>query len=425
MNIYIAGIGGVGLGPLAMLAQDAGYQVTGSDLHKSDIIELLMARDIQANIGQDGSQIKKSHADQPIDWLVYSSALPNNHPEIEFARKHGIKTTKRADLIKQIVRDKNLKLIAVSGTHGKTTTTGMLIWLFEQLGFPVSYLIGTEISFGSPAEYQKTSEYFVYECDEFDRNFLEFKPDISLITTLDYDHPDTYPTRDNYLQSFRQFCNQSNLTVTWQSIADKLKSDGNLFVVSETNDMRAVTLPGHNQKNAWLAMSTMHRLGLIQNTQTDWQMLAERINKFPGTKRRFEKLADNLYTDYAHHPAEITSTIKMAQEINPNVVVVYQPHQNIRQHEIIKEGGYINCFDGVKKIYWLPTYLSREYQKPETLSQADLIKTLDDPNLAEPASMNDDLWQKVQKHCASGDLVLTMSAGDLDTWLRKSTNPKV
>lgn len=420
MNIYIAGIGGVGLGPLALLAQDAGYHVTGSDLNKSDITELLMDRDIKVNIGQDGSQIKKSHADKSIDWLVYSSALPDNHPEIEFARKRGIKTTKRADLIKQIIKDKDLKLIAISGTHGKTTTTGMLIWLFEQLGFPISYLIGTEISFGSPAEYQKTSEYFVYECDEFDRNFLEFKPDVSLITTLDYDHPDTYPTRNDYLQAFRTFCGQSKLVVTWQSIAGKLKFDSNLFVVSETNDMSIVTLPGHNQKNAWLAMSAIHRLGLIQNTLTDWQMLAERINKFPGTKRRFEKLADNLYTDYAHHPAEIASTIKMAQEINPNVVVVYQPHQNIRQHEIIKEGGYRNCFDEAKKIYWLPTYLSREYQKLETLSQTNLIKTLDSPSLAEPAEMNDDLWQEIQEHYTSGDLVLAMSAGDLDIWLRKS-----
>ena len=168
MNIYFSGIGGVGIGPLAMLALDAGYAVGGSDIKESDMTKLLSQRGANVRIGQDGSQIKSEHNKYPIDWLVHSSALADDHPELKFARDNKIRTSKRDEFINIILKEKNLSMLAVAGTHGKTTTTGMLIWLFKSLNIPFSYSVGTTLTFGPPAQYQNGSEYFVYECDEFD-----------------------------------------------------------------------------------------------------------------------------------------------------------------------------------------------------------------------------------------------------------------
>lgn len=421
MHIYFSGIGGVGLGPLALLALEAGYKVTGSDKTESELTKLLEDKGVEITYRQDGQCLADTHKDSPIDWFVYSSALPKDHPELVFAEKNNIKLSKRAEFLKLILKEKNLRLIAVSGTHGKTTTTGMLIWLFKQLGVPISYSIGTTISFGPPAAYVEGSEFFIYECDEFDRNFLNFQPSFSLITSLDYDHVDTYPTQEDYNYAFNDFINQSSFSFMWQEAADQLgiNDQNNLTILSPSDPGRnMITLPGeHNRRNAWLALSALH-----EALEVEPNKLVAYINNFPGTNRRFEKLAENIYSDYAHHPVEIAATIEMAEELNPKVVVIYQPHQNIRQHEILREDGYQHCFDKAATVYWLPTYLSREYQDLPLLSPTDLIATTSGKTHFEPSEMNDDLWRKIEAHQKAGDLVVGMSAGDLDYWLRQQSS---
>src|SRR3954468_16361308 len=124
MNIYFSGVGGVGIGPLVQIALDAGYTVQGSDATQSPLTHELQARGVTISIGQDGTFLQACHNDNPIDWYVYTAALPDNHPELLLARQLGIKTAKRDELLARIIQEKNLKLIAVAGTHGKTTTTG-------------------------------------------------------------------------------------------------------------------------------------------------------------------------------------------------------------------------------------------------------------------------------------------------------------
>jgi UDP-N-acetylmuramate--alanine ligase len=168
----------------------------------------LSARGITITTNQDGTFLSESHSTTPYDWFVYTAALPDTHPELVRAKELGIKTAKRDELIAHIIAEKNLKLIAISGTHGKTTTTGMIVWSLLQQNVPVSYSVGTTLSFGPSGAFNPESEYFIYECDEFDRNFLHFSPYLSLITSLDYDHPDTYPTESDYKAAFRSFINQ-------------------------------------------------------------------------------------------------------------------------------------------------------------------------------------------------------------------------
>jgi UDP-N-acetylmuramate--alanine ligase len=222
MHIYFSGIGGSGLSPLANLALDCGFEVSGSDREDSQNLEDLKNRGAKITIGQSTQEIEQTYQNQPFDWIVITSALSADHPHKLFAEQNQLKITKRHELINFILQEKNLKLIAVAGTHGKTTTTGMLVWIFKQLRIPVSYLIGTNISYGRSGEYAPDSQYFVYECDEFDRNMLHFKPFLSVVPSLDYDHPDTYKTEKDYCESFIQFFSQSQNVVSWQIVEDYL-----------------------------------------------------------------------------------------------------------------------------------------------------------------------------------------------------------
>jgi UDP-N-acetylmuramate--alanine ligase len=218
MHIYFSGIGGTGLAPLAHLALDCGYNVTGSDIEGSQNVQDLIKRGVKITIGQSQEEILTIHQQNPIDWIIATSALPQNHPHKSFATDNNIKISKRHELINQIVKEKNLRLIAVAGTHGKTTTVGMIIWIFKQLQIAVSYLIGTNISYGRSGEFALGSQYFIYECDEFDRNFLNFEPYLSIIPSLDYDHPDTYKTEKDYCEAFVQFMSQSRCVISWEVV---------------------------------------------------------------------------------------------------------------------------------------------------------------------------------------------------------------
>jgi len=413
MNIYFSGIGGVGIGPLAEIARDAGYSISGSDAEKSLMTDYLIAKGIKVHVGeQNGAYLKDQNEQTPIDWFVYTSATPQDNPELLLAKKLGIKTAKRDELISYIINDKNLKLIAVAGTHGKTTTTGMLIWTFKQLGIPVSYSIGTTISFGPSGRYDPNSEYFVYECDEFDRNFLRFEPYLSLITSVDYDHPDTYPTVEEYKSAFLEFVEKSKSSVLWEVDADYINSNHNTsWVLSDDEKMDLKIAGDHNRCNGTLVVKTIEKLGLDPNKKAN-----QYLESFPGTDRRFEKLSDNLYSDYGHHPVEIAATLQMAREISDNVVLVYQPHQNIRQHEIKDE--YTNQFELAESIYWLPTYLSREDPNLQVLTPEALIGNITNRESIKIAKLDDDLWSAVQDAILDDKLVLCMGAGSIDGWLR-------
>ena len=412
MNIYFSGIGGVGIGPLAEIANDAGYQVVGSDLEESLMTKELRTKGIKVNIGQDGIFLQNSHQNNPIDWFIYTSALPEDHAELGLAKKLGIRIAKRDELLAYIIKDKNLKLIGIAGTHGKTTTTAMMVWTMKQLNIPISYSIGTTVKFGPSGKFDPKSEYFIYECDEFDRNFLHFSPYLSLITSIDYDHPEVYPTKQDYLEAFRQFAVASNNIVAWSDQHSEIFNGMPQVKFLQPSDINSdLTVTGEAyRRDATLAQTGLKQLGIDQNTN-------EIINQYPGTGRRFEKLADNLYSDYGHHPVEIAATLQLAHEISDRIMLVYQPHQNIRQHQIISQ--YTDQFELAESIYWLPTYLTREDPKLRILTPADLIENISNKNDVIIADFNDELWNNIQIARKEGMLVLCMGAGKIDSWVRE------
>jgi UDP-N-acetylmuramate--alanine ligase len=413
MNIYFSGIGGVGIGPLAMIARDAGYTISGSDLSESLTTRELIQSGLSISFDQSGQHLIRQHATAPIDWFVYTAALSDTHPELVAARKLGIKIAKRDELLAYIIAEHNLKLIAVAGTHGKTTTTGMLIWTLQELSVEVSYSLGSTINFGPSGKFVPGSEYFVYECDEFDKNFLHFNPYLSLITSVDYDHPDTYPTEEEYKSAFRQFVHQSQRTILWQHDADYIQTRNHAAWCLQPDEELKLELAGaHNRQNGTLVLKALESLHIGENLSNRHELEA-----FPGTNRRFEKLADNLYSDYGHHPVEIAATLQMASELSNDIILIYQPHQNTRQHELM--GEYTNQFERAKRTYWLPTYLSRENTELPIVSFNELTSTITNRENIIEADLNEDLWQKITQARSEGTLVLGMGAGSIDGWLRE------
>lgn len=410
MNIYISGISGTGMGPLALMAKAAGHNVCGSDLTAGAIYDELKEAGIEVSIGVQDGAFLKSKIDK-TDWFAYTSALPGDHAELVMAKEAGLKCTKRDDLTAFLVDDLGLKMVAVAGTHGKTTTTSMIVWACQQLKIPAAYLVGSTLSFARSGSYKKGDKFFIYEADEYDKNFLKYHPWLSIIPFQSYDHSDIYPTQKDYNDAFSQFRNQSEKVID---------SDSKLSFSAEEFKLAGEA----RRKDAALAAEAVLKMMYQDATDSkihidlNFAALIEVLNQFPGVGRRFEKLANGVYSDYAHHPEEIAATIEVAQEEakltgKKGVVVIYEPHQNVRQHEV--RSGYKDAFQNADKVYWLPTYLTREDPNLEVLTNEELCKDIDN---AEPVKMDDELWQKVLQDEKDGYLVVLMTAGPADTWLR-------
>jgi UDP-N-acetylmuramate--alanine ligase len=402
MNIYISGISGTGMGPLALMAKQAGHTVFGSDKNAGPIVPELEKENIEFEIGKQDGEFLNSH---DVDWFVYTSALPKDHPELKLATEKGIKCTKRDEFINFLVEELNLKMVAVAGTHGKTTTTSMIIWACQKLGIDAAYLVGTTLGFAESGKYVNSDKFFIYEADEYDRNFLKFHPWLSCITFVSYDHPDIYKTEEEYKEAFKEFESQSEKIIRGGEVDDRLSLAGAARREDATTAMKAV--------------KEMLRESGIEKTEEE---IIETMNSFPGVGRRFEKISEGVYSDYAHHPEEIEATIEIANEESERlgrngVVAIYEPHQNTRQHEV--KDGYKTVFDATKKVFWLPTYLTREDESLKILTPEDFIKDLADPGVAEPAEMDDELARRIKNLRDEGYLILLMTAGPADAWLRK------
>ncbi|HSX43582.1 MAG TPA: Mur ligase domain-containing protein [Candidatus Saccharimonadales bacterium] len=427
MHIFFSGIGGAGIGPLALVASQAGYDVSGSDKQDSQYIAHLRKHGItDISIGQSRETIARVHDQKPIDWYVYSSAVAMEQPdapEFAFCREQNIHMSKRDDLLNQILQDQKLKLIAIAGTHGKTTTTAMVVWLLKQLHLPSGHILPAKSSFAEMGSYQADAEYFVYECDEFDRNFLSFEPYLSVITGVDWDHPDIYPTREDYNAAFREFLEQSSHAWLWQVDADRLGVEGNgthqLLDESDPGINNHLRLPGLvNRQDAWLVAHALQNI-----THRSLEELLAILDRFPGVSRRFEQIIPGLYSDYAHTPPKIRGALQLVHEVaGQNVVVVYEGLHNTRQHFIKDE--LQDLFKGVQQLYIVPSYLAREDQSLKLLTPDDLKLLLDAETQTKTtgAALDAKLRQAIIDHLEAGDTVLCLTAGgggSLDEWLRK------
>ncbi len=439
MRIHLVGIGGIGMSGLARILLSRGDSVTGSDLRPVSLPGVAVAR------GHAASQVP-----QGVETLVRSAAVPEDNPEVAEARRRGVRVLKYAEMLGELSRLK--PTIAVSGCHGKTTTTAMTAYILSRAGFDPSFICGGAIpQLGSNAA-AGTGKHLVVEACEFDRSFLHLAPACAVITNVEEDHLDYYKDITEIAAAFREFAGKSTGPVIGSidsapaaGIVGALKGKGESFSVEKEADWRArnievkegrwsfevlkygrpfgqyaLGLAGdHNVSNALPAIAAATWAGVGQ------EIIQVALLEFAGAARRFQLLGDRqgalVVDDYAHHPTEVQATLRAARERYPDrkIWCVFQPHQHSRTRLFMKE--FARSFADAHVVLLPEIYAAREVNGTgRKVSSADLAKAIAEQGKAAlflPTfdEVLDFLRQKVTPDC----LVLTMGAGDVDEVARR------
>jgi UDP-N-acetylmuramate--alanine ligase len=437
-HVHLIGIGGSGLSAIARLLMESGIQVSGSDRVLSPL-----ARDL-ANAG---ATVYTGHAAENIagaDLVIRSSAVTEDNPEVVAAQAAGIPVMKRHELLGEIMASHFG--IAVAGTHGKTTTTAMTAWVLTALEQDPSFIIGgVSKNLGTNAHAGK-GRAFVLEADEYDRTFLALRPDLSIVTMVEHDHPDCYPTPEEYREAFVEFvqrlkpggtllvCKDDPEAASLQAAtaetvhtftygldpqsdyyAANLKPGllGYRFdVIWQSKSLVSIELsvPGeHNVRNALAAFAAAHQLGL------NVQAAAKALSEFCGTGRRFDVQGEVrgvvVVDDYAHHPTEIKTTLAAARSRYPGrrIWAVWQPHTFSRTQALLS--AFLGAFQNADRVIVTEIYAARE--KKQAFSGADIVRQMDSTRTVFAPTL-ENATQHLIKHLHPGDVLLVLSAGDAD-----------
>lgn len=447
-HVHFIGIGGSGLSAIARLLKESGYEVTGSDQTLSPFAADLQNAGVSIFIGHHPRNVTGA------DWVVRSSAIKDDNPEVEAAKRANIPVYKRADFLGKLMSNK--RGIAIAGTHGKTTTTAMTAWVLHSLRRDPSFIIGGTLNNLKTNAHSGSSDLFVIEADEYDRMFLGLKPQISVVTNLEHDHPDCYPTFDDMYSAFQKFVDllppdgtliasaedegaatllpyarRKGLNVISYSVQGDMTINSPQWMQARTLkpnnrggfDFSAMTnvgttsalqvslqVPGeHNVKNALAALSVVATLGLSLS------FAAEALSQFAGTGRRFEVRGERkgvtLIDDYAHHPTEIRATLAGTKARYPNrrIWAVWQPHTYSRTQALFYE--FSRAFADADEVLVTEIYASREAS--QDFSSAEVVSAMPHPSTHFSGSITD-TKQYLLKHVRSGDVVIVLSAGDAD-----------
>ena len=441
-RIHLIGIGGTGLSAIARILLEMGYTVSGSDRAESPITLDLRSMGATITIGHRPENVASA------DIVVRSSAIPDDNPEVAAALAAGISVLKRADFLGSLMEGKTA--IAIAGTHGKTTTTSMIAWMLTAMNQDPSFIVGGVLAnLGVNARAGKGST-FVIEADEYDRMFLGLKPNIEIVTNVEHDHPDCYPTLADYQAAFVEFIKRLPVdgtlvayaetagTATLISEAEKLGKavipyslrpttfdgqptdvyasvltvntlGGFTFGASVLGNSATVELqvPGkHNVANALAALTVAQLLGL------PLVGAAQALGQFIGTGRRFEVRGEaggvTVVDDYAHHPTEIKVTLAAARTRYPGrrIWAVWQPHTYSRSQMLFED--FTNSFSDADEVIVTEVYAAREPK--QDFSSKQIVDAM-----PRPAHFVAGL-QEVSNYLISclrpGDVLLVLSAGD-------------
>ena len=443
-RVHIVGIGGAGMAALAEILQELGHSVQGSDLKESSRTQRLQDLGIQVFIGHHASQANGA------ELLVRSTAIPDANPEVLAAQEAEVPVWSRSQLLEAL--SKLRRVLAVAGSHGKTTVTSMLSMVLTQAGLRPSFLVGGDLNeIGSGACWDD-SEWFVVEADESDGSFLSLSPDIAVLTSMDPDHHTRYAEYDDICEGFVNFlATVSGPKILHTSVKEKLedhygkgdeKARAKLAAVLESSvtygdhpdaDFRLeweadsccihrgnskwaaidLAVPGrHNDENAAAALVAAHELGVALDTATD------SLQRFAGVSRRFEfrgtHQGASFIDDYAHHPAEISAAIAAARELEATrVICVFQPHRYSRTKHLWKDFG--PSFAGVDCLMVSEIYASDEMPLPgvtgELISNSAAEANPDIAVMWLPQLQ--DVAAALEDELRPGDLCLVLGAGDV------------
>lgn len=452
--IHFSGIGGIGMSGIAEILHNLGYQIQGSDQSESDNVKRLMSKGIKVFIGQKGENL----IDATI--LVKSTAIKDNNPEIIYAKANNIPIVKRSEMLAELMR---LKIsIAVTGAHGKTTTTSLVASCFEEAGLNPTVINGGIIEGIGTNAYLGSGDYLVAEADESDETFIKIPSTIGVITNLDPEHLDHYHTFDNLKKAYRTFvenlpfygfllaCYDHEETAKLiDSIEDKqIYTYG---IDSENLDVKAINIVNDVSsskfdvifsskitgsvekiiKDIHLPIAGIHNvlnslsaLGIACKLNFSDEYIKNAFKHFQGVKRRFTKTNEVngvIYIDdYAHHPAEIIATLKTARNIvsktGNKIIAIAQPHRYSRLHSLFSD--YIHCFDDADLLYISEIYSAGE--SPITGVSRDILVNAIKQSYPEknvhPLDSENQLPEIIKKIACPGDIVIFMGAGNITSW---------
>lgn len=408
-RIHLLGIYGSGMSGLARLLAQAGHKVTGSDSAGKKPADWYGKLGISIHAGHRAENVGNAEV------VVYSSAIAGNNPEIQEAQKRGIPIVKRARMLVSLMADK--KAIVVSGSHGKTTTTAMLSHLLGRAGLKPSFYVGAHVGIlGSSAELGE-GEYFVAESDESDGSIAEFNPEILVVLNVEREHLDYYPDLNAIKKVFRDIALRTRRKVFYckddpgaVSVCRALKLAKG-WSLKDAPESLELGIPGsHNVSNACSVLAVAQEIGI------DEKKAFSALKEFTGAKRRFEKLWQGdvtLVDDYAHHPSEITATLKTARaQARGRLLAVFQPHRYTRTSHLCEDFG--KAFRGADKVFITDIYAASE--TPIAGIDGAMVAAAVKKGSKVEVVYEPDLWKLrdvVGREIQDGDMVLVMGAGNI------------
>jgi UDP-N-acetylmuramate--alanine ligase len=445
-KLHFIAIGGAGMSGLALVCRRLGAEVTGSDRAESSYMERLRAAGIDPHLGHDADQV-------PADAdVVVSTAVPDDNPELARARERGQRVIHRGELLAELCSQR--RLLAIAGTHGKTTTAAMCIWALRAIGADPSFFLGGELP-GAGADGVPTNagwgegEWVIAEADESDASFLRLRPEVAVITNLELDHHSRWGSLAELSEAFAAFAAPAGGVVTGADVSLPLKegqrivrfglepADGqppqqaelmatDIEPVGGGSRFRArgpgvdtevsLGVPGrHNVANALAA------LGGLSLASADVDACAQTLAGFPGVARRLELKGEaggaRVYDDYAHHPTEVAATLEAARDLDPRrLIVAFQPHLYSRTKALASEFG--RALAAADEVAVLDVYPARE----EPVGGLDGVSGMMVANATADHGRGRRVWwlptaelaaQALGPRLGDGDVLITIGAGDV------------
>ena len=423
-KFFFVGIGGISMSGLAKYLISLGYGVSGSDMQKNkECVEL-------ENMGVEIFYKHRASNLRDAEAIVVNSAIKENNPELNEAKKRGLIILSRSELLKKVSLDHKFT-IAISGTHGKTTVTAMVAEIFYLAG------LNPTVHLGGVSKNLKTNflvggkNYFITEACEYKNNFLSLKPDTGVVLNIEEDHLDFFKNKDNLINSFKKFVQNCNFSIIFDKFSPNLK---NIGIINNLCEAKNITLEKdnkyrfecwcmgervgeiklsvfhkHNIMNALFAVSVAKRYG-IKN-----KVIVSALENFNGVERRFEEVGElngaKVVVDYAHHPREIESAINSAKKMTKGKLhVVFQPHTYSRTKKLFDD--FIKCFDRSEKLYIFKTYSAREKFDPEFNSHT-LYKAIKKRKECSYFANFEPMARTLKKKLCKNDTLLILGAGDI------------
>ena len=440
-HLHFVGIGGIGMAALAELLHAQGFEISGSDLVHGPTIERLRELGVRVDVGHDATRIGSAEA------VVRSSAISEDNPELEAARRAGIPIVGRGALLAEVMRTKDA--IAIAGSHGKTTTSAMVAHLLDAAGLDPTALIGGRVprpgGFASPVKLGQ-GDLLVAEVDESDGSFLLTRPILIVITNADPEHLDHYGTRAALLDAFVDFANSvpfwgaAILGIDHPGVAEiapRITARQIRFGFAAEADIRGesvedipggqrchvrlragdsfsfdLPLPGrHNVSNALAAIAVALEQGVAP------AILPEALSAFPGVARRFERkgraFGIEVVDDYAHHPAEIRATLSGARSFHDGpITAIFQPHRYTRTRDCWDD--FLTAFADADRVIICEIYAASEAPLDD-VSGEFLARAIREAGHAQAffGGSIDEIEVAWPERFESGELVLTLGAGDI------------